>query len=180
VSSAGLPASGYRVAAEQDQLDCGSQPDPSPVTVSAQVAICFPTALYAMACWPARAANYALCFRDAWSHLLYQLPTGARFDTAAVTAPARPVPLALLLADGDHCNIRDGGAWTSPSQHPDWVGYYSCTKDGAVWASRQAGNSAGIDETTGSWSVRVGALSGAGSLSVQRVITAYFVGTAAS
>jgi len=91
----------------------------------------------------------------------------------AVSAPVVARPLGLLLSDGDHCLIRNGGVWKDLVGHPGWFGTYSCAEGGAVWAERGDG----IDRSSPGWTVNVAPISGAGPLGTRAVVEAYFVGT---
>lgn len=113
---------------------------------------CGKAADYGVACWkaaPARATMY--CLRDPFGKRLVQLPLG---DTTlpGASVPIVASPLGLVLDDGAHCLVRDGGSWPSLSGYDDWIGTYSCntTKDHILWAS---GASDGIDRTARAWTV---------------------------
>jgi hypothetical protein len=92
--------------------------------------------------------------------------------TDPVAAPAQPQPIGLELSDGEHCRLRNGGAWDSPTQHPGWVGWYACDKTEAVWGPPDRG----IDKRTGQWTVYVGNYNQ--TLTQQQVVKAYYVTTA--
>jgi hypothetical protein len=175
VTSIGHVASGYTMknVPGRHLLDCSGD-EVSPVAVNNGIFACSPSAAYAVACWHASSAHHVLC---------YQNPFGTKVDRYAANAPAHAKfpreakePFALVLDDGNQCTIRDGGAWPSPTQHPKWVGYYSCTgKDSAVWASLQRSKTGGINEAHARWTVYTGKVNKA--LTKHAISKAYFVGT---
>ncbi|SNQ51764.1 conserved hypothetical protein [Frankia canadensis] len=158
------------------QIDCGDtrQAYPSPASVSGDVYYCSPSAAAADVCWPTPQPRRMLCLRDPFSTVLTALTAQAL--VAKVDPPRNPVPLGLLLADGERCRLRDGGAWGAPRGHPDLVGYYSCGADDIVWALPDS-STGGIDKATSSWTVLVGDVTG--PLSTRAVTQATFVATAA-
>ncbi|MBL7493682.1 hypothetical protein I6A60_34890 [Frankia sp. AgB1.9] len=180
VDQRGDATSGWSVDRGDDDpnapIDCGdtSQADASPAAVSGDIYSCSPSAAEADACWPTAQARQMLCLRDPYSSVLTALTAQAL--VAKVSAPKDPVPLGLRLANGDHCRLRDGGAWGSPRQHPDYVGYYSCGSHGIVWAP-QGSSTGGIDRTTRRWTVLVG--DETSPLTTVAVTDASFVTTAA-
>ena len=64
----------------------------------------------------------------------------------------------------------------APGGQPDWVGYFYCRKDGAIWAPGSMAAQAGIDQDSPRWTVQVGPM--AGPLVTWQVVKAYYVGTA--
>jgi hypothetical protein len=169
VTARGAAAAGYRVVVSNDlTVECSSS-SPSPVALSRNVYDCTPSAAKTDVCWPAAAPQHALCLRNPWT------PTLAEVKTSAPLRPARattaPRPLGLELSDGDHCRIRDGGAWGSPQGHPNYVGFYTCIKHQAVW-----GTNIGINTSSPTWTVLVGAETG--PLVARNVVKAYYVTTA--
>ena len=171
VDSRGQPVSGYRVTTESfDGFGCG---DASPVAVSAGIRFCGPSATNTVACWKSAVPSTVLCLRDPFVRTLVRITYVGTF--APVAAPARPAPQGLALAGGVRCQIRDGGAWSSVPQHPDWVGSYFCTDGSAVYGP-QAGN--GINHNSPTWTVETVAPTGQGPITKRRVTSAYYVGTA--
>ncbi|MCM3884346.1 hypothetical protein [Frankia sp. R82] len=174
----GQPARGWTVEGSEDPnspIDCGdtSQAFPSPAAVSGDIYYCSPSAAAADACWPTPQPRRMLCLRDPYSTILTALTAGSL--VAKVSPPRHPAPLRLDLANGEHCRLRDGGAWGAPQNHPDYVGYYSCGPRDIVWA-RPDSPTGGIDRTGTRWTVLVGDLTG--PLSTVAVATAGFVTTA--
>ncbi|WP_242419724.1 hypothetical protein, partial [Frankia sp. CpI1-P] len=125
------------------------------------------------ACWPTPQARRMLCLRDPYSATLTALT--AQSLVARVSPPRNPVPFGLVLANGDRCRLRDGGAWGSPENHPGYVGYYSCGPRDIVWASQNS-PTGGIDRTSRRWTVLVGDVTG--PLATVPVTAADFVTTA--
>ena len=156
-------------------IDCRI-PTPSAGAVSPNIEFCFPTALSAVACWKAAAPHKALCMRDPRSHQLTRFGRTGRFAPTGLAPADQRAPLSIVLGDGDHCEIRAGGAWSSPPGHPHLVGYYSCVHDGAVWAHLGALHN-GINESQPLWTVRTAHFNDR-NLVTRRVVRAYFVGTA--
>jgi hypothetical protein len=124
-----------------------------------------------VACWPS-ASSTVLCLTQPWTH---ELQRYAAFGVGPATAPASPLPLTLVLADGTHCQVRSGGAWSPLAGHPGWTGWYWCDGNGAVWG---AAGSNGIDRSSARWSVEFGSISGNGPVHEEPVTTALFAGTA--
>lgn len=169
VTARGTAVAGYRVVRESGSVDC---PDslPSPVSLSRNVHACNPSAASADVCWaPAIAPRHVLCLRDPWARVLTELQTSG--PVRPVRATAAPQPMGLQLSDGDRCRIRDGGAWGSPHGHPDYIGFYGCTKNEIVWGTRT-----GINTRSTAWTVLVG--DGTGPLVTRTVVAAYYVSTA--
>ena len=161
---------GWSVKPEAGLLDCNIQ-QPSPSAVTGNIYSCGPTAASADACWPSPAAFVMLCLPDPWNR---QLTQQQATTTVHPVAPApRPDPIGLELSDGDHCRLRNGGAWGTPQQHPDWVGWYSCQKRQAIWGPR---DTSGIDRSSTHWTVQAG--NETGPLSTLTVTKAYFLTTA--
>ena len=174
VTAFGHPVSGFHVRIERSgQLDC-SFPDPSPGAVDKNILLCSPSAEYAIACWKASAPHHALCMRNPRVAKLAKIRTSGRF---AHTAPrSQPVPLALRLANGVYCTIRDGGAGARLRHHPNWAATYYCRNGAAVWAPMTSRND-GVNASHPVWTVRTAPSSGKGSLVVRKVMRAWFVGT---
>ncbi|HEV7145599.1 MAG TPA: hypothetical protein VGN48_01235 [Pedococcus sp.] len=133
---------------------------------------CGSSADYGVACWRASARATMYCLQNPFGKNLAQL---ALTDTALPGAPAPVVatPLGLVLDDGAHCLIRDGGSWSSLPGYPEWYGTYFCNSanDQIVWAP---GVSDGVDRTTATWTV---VTTGRSSTPVTHAVTmAYFAG----
>jgi hypothetical protein len=176
VTSSGHAASGFVVKNEPTgSVDC-SFAEESPGAVSDNILLCSPSAEYAVACWKAAAAKHALCMRDPHSHKLARIPRTGKFASAKVLHKDRG-PLRMVLGNGAVCSIRDGGAWGQLQSHRKWVGTYSCTKGGDVWAPAKAKHQ-GVNETNPVWTVHTASASGTGAVSVRTVTKAWFVGTA--
>jgi hypothetical protein len=168
VTARGVAVAGYRVVREDSTVDCPAL-TPSPVSLSRNVYACSPSAAGADVCWASATAGHVLCLRDPRAKVLAELKLAAPLRPARATAT--PQPLGLELSDGDHCRIRDGGAWGRPAAHPDYVGFYSCTKHEAVWGAK-----AGINMGSPTWTVVVGG--DTGPLVTRNVLKAYYVTTA--
>jgi hypothetical protein len=167
----GRPVTAYAVSEEGGTtVECDYS---SPLALDRHVISCSPSAASADACWVAAQPAHVLCLRDPWEKRLVDLSTIGRPEesSAADYAAIHPVPIGLELSDGDRCRARNGGAWDSQEWHPNYVGYYSCTKHQAVWGDRTS-----IDMTTSAWKVKVGDANG--SLITRGVVKAYFVATA--
>jgi hypothetical protein len=176
VTRSGRPAPGYTVTDEKTStITCGPTAEPSAVAVDGNILACSPSAAYAVACWKDPAPSMAICFRDPWSKELARMPAEGSFSTA--TAPSQAQPLGLLLSDGEHCRIRDGGSWSALDQHPDWYGTYFCTSGRVLWGQ---GSSTGINRSSPRWTVNEALATGSGPLTTVRVLKAYFIGTQGS
>lgn len=156
-------------------IDCRF-PTPSVGAVSPNIEFCFPTAESAVACWKAAAPHKALCMRDPRSHQLTRFRRTGRFAPTGLAPIDQRAPLSIVLGDGAYCEIRAGGAWSSPPGHPHLAGYYGCDRDGEVWAHFDALHN-GINESQPVWTVRTTHFTGH-HLVTRRVVRAYFVGTA--
>lgn len=168
VTAQGRPVSGWSVHRERDvTVRCGGA---SPAAVSRNVVECSPSAAYLPACW--RSAHHTvLCLRDARIHRLVRLSyAGTIADTAA---PDHPSPLDLVLAQGQACSIRVGGAWSVLPTHPRWLGFYSCTH-GSVYGPPSGD---GIDRSHQPWTVHLWRSGTAHDVVRRQVRTAFFVGT---
>jgi hypothetical protein len=188
VDQVGKPAPGYTVTdltkdPRNGPNNCGSVGKSFPAAVNANIMWCSPSApSVAFACWEAATPTHALCMQDPWSSQLTEWTS----SVTTTTAPGQPLPMGLLLSDGDHCRIRPGDFQGRPAQQPTEFGYYTCTQDGAIWGPGKDANNTpwealgthGIDRSTPMWTVQVGSIDG--PLSVRRVITAYYLGTRGS
>jgi hypothetical protein len=155
--------------------DC-STADPSPGAVDPNIEFCSPSAAGAIACWKSATPHRLLCL-DVYRghHRVAKIKRTGKFAPTAVPAPADTAPLLMVLSDGDHCEIRDGGAWSTRKTNPKYP-TYGCTH-GNVWADSNAPH-AGINESRSAWTVELGAADGKGAVHLAHVAKAYFVGTA--
>jgi hypothetical protein len=163
-----------------DRIDC-SFGSPSRYDKTDGVRSCGGTADSGDACWPAADGNHVLCLIDPFSNVLYLVGTQG-LSTPRKSPTEDPTPFALVLDDGTQCQARIGGAWPSPKEHPDWVGYYGCRDPAvgslggeslnAVWGPRGEG----IKKGFGGWTVEVGTEDG--HLTTRKVTTAKYVGVA--
>lgn len=176
VTTAGHASAGYSVTGEpSEQVDC-SVKSPSPGAVSPNIEFCSPSAAYAVACWKAAAPHRVLCLPNPRNKHLVRIPRNGAFASTGLAPRAQRAPLLIRLGDGDLCSIRDGGAWPGLPGHPKLFGTYSCTKDGAVWATATAKHQ-GVNESNPVWTVRT-AHFGSHKLVTRHVTKAWFVGTA--
>lgn len=130
------------------------------------------------ACWPTAGGSYVLCLTDPFKKVL-SLRAATGTDTPLTASDKPPVPIALLLDDGTQCRVRIGGAWDSPVQHPDWVGFYGCTGTSsggmvAIWAPPDSTD--GIERGTTGWTVQFG--DSQQPMTTRTITKAYFVGMA--
>ena len=170
VTSAGAAAPGYTIREEDLTDTCG---EASVVAVDDGITSCGPTADYLPACWQSSGGTM-LCYRNVWSREIVRVHLAGTLSS--VVAETSPLPLGLELANGVHCGLRIGGAWSRPQSHPDWFGTYFCDNKQALWAPGDAQNPASSGQAY--WVVHLGAASGVGNLTDVGVRTAYFVGTA--
>jgi hypothetical protein len=170
----GTPVRGYRVVSEShgSNYTCDYH---SPVSVSSGVAWCGASADATIACWKSR-HHTVLCLRDPRVHTLVRIRYSGSFS--AGDRVKHPEPEALLLRNRDYCTVRIGGAWGPVVKHPAWVGYYSCSRGGAVYGPIKL--SGGIDRSVNPWRVHVvrGDTAASQVIHTNRVAVAYFVGTA--
>jgi hypothetical protein len=174
VNSHGVAASGWTVDDETrtgQGIDCSSN-TASPAAKSGNIYYCFPTAAAANACWASSTPGQMLCLHDPWSHVL-TATTATHPTSGPATRSRNPVPLGLELANGEHCQLRNGGAWESRGTDPVLFGYYGCGQDDIVWAAQDA---TGLDTSAARWTVVIG--SWTGPLTIQAVDKAYYVATA--
>jgi hypothetical protein len=174
VTTTGQPAHGWTVRHVRGRASCD---EASPSAKADAIATCSPSALYLPSCWQQVAEPgvkstppMMLCLRDPAGHQLVQVRLDGAFPT--VTAPQRPAPQALLLGDGESCQIRVGGAWGTVPKHRRWVGFYSCD-GGDVYGPPRSG---GIDRSRATWRVRL--LESDGTVVTRNVRKATYVGTA--
>ena len=166
VTSAGTAVSGYTVRREKGAASCSDQ---SVAGLRRGIDTCYPSAMYLPSCW--KSTNHtALCLRDVGVKELTRVRYSGSFRTH--TAVKNPAPQAIRLTNGATCRIRVGGAWGTPPQHPQWLGFYSCS-NGDVFGPA---NGDGIDRSQKVWRVHI--LRADDSLVTRKVDKAYFVGTA--
>jgi hypothetical protein len=149
VNSSGQPINGYHEintgGSTQHTVDCT---EPSPAAVSDNIYSCAPTAASADVCWPTSGLDL-LCMNDPWAKELHRVRASAPLPP--VSPRDRPIPVALLLDDGTHCRLRNGGAWGY--RYDDLRGFYNCGLPLAVLAPM---NTDPIDRSSAVWTVKVG------------------------
>lgn len=174
VNTAGHPRAGFAVQAEPTGgVNCNF-PDPAPSAVSPNIEQCFPSAEYAAACWKAAAAHKVLCMRNPRVRKLVRIPRHGPFAPTPL-APARDrAPLAMVLANGDVCTFRLGGAVGPRAGHPRWTATYFCHSGKMVWM-RPGAHHYGINERFDSWIAIVADTTG--PIFARHLLRAWFVGT---
>ncbi|WP_134764735.1 hypothetical protein [Nocardioides sp. 1609] len=172
VTTEGRPAPGWTTSRLTGSVTCDGA---APGAVSPGIASCYPTAYGLQACWKS-SGHTVLCVRDARGKQLFRVRHEGRFPRR-LQAPTEPTPVTLALDGGRRCLSRVGGAWGAPSQHPDWIGYYSCTQDASVYGPPDLAD--GIDRTADAWRVRL-LLEPQDVLVRRHVRAAWYVGTAAA
>jgi hypothetical protein len=172
VDSSGRPANGYRESADAVPDRAAECDEPSPAAAGDNIYGCAPSAYAADVCWPAADLDL-LCMNDPWAKGVHRIHVAAPLDP--VTAPVAPQPVALLLDDGTHCRLRNGGSWGG--RDDGYVGAYRCDANQVVLARPDAEP---IDRSTPSWTVKLGDLPGFGQPAqppaAHRVVTAWFAG----
>lgn len=148
-------------------VDCGGA---AAAAVDNGIYECFPTAAYLPACWPS-SHHTVLCLRDARERKLVRVRYTGRLGAA--TQPRLPSPQDLVLAGGQVCELRIGGAWGTLPTHPNWVGFYSC-KHGSVYGPPSGD---GVNRSDEPWTVHVWKGGTRHDVVRRSVVTAYFVGT---
>jgi hypothetical protein len=103
----GEPVNGYTVINRQPSPNLSACPGPSPAAVSNDIYACEPNQALAQVCWPGPAS--VLCLVDPWSKELRRFPAPGALP--AVSPPATPMPLALVLDDGTSCVLASGVDW---------------------------------------------------------------------
>lgn len=178
VTADGRPVTGYRVTTETAPGFMCAGDEVSPAAVSPNIRWCGFSAMNTVTCWNSAVPSTALCLRDPLKHVLVRIRYQGTF--APIAAPRNPVPQEVVLDNGVTCLIRDGGAWMSPHQHPNWVGRYACRTGANDLSVNIYGPSTGngIDQTAPAWTVLTAAASGSGPITQHQVKTAYFAGTA--
>jgi hypothetical protein len=178
VKGDGHLASGFTRKDEDAPLDCRfnhGHGSVSTVAVDPNIFYCSPDAAYALACWHATRAHRVLCFRDAFRHEVVREKGTAPTHLAKPGHPRNAIN--LLLANGEKCFARDGGAVGVQKHHPNWFASYFCGKAAdTVWSPPHLGDTEGTDRTHPRWTVFVGTANG--HLHKRAVAKAYFVGTA--
>lgn len=172
VDSSGRPANGYRESTDAVPDRAAECDEPSPAAAGDNIYGCAPSAYAADVCWPAADLDL-LCMNDPWAKEVHRVRVAAPLDP--VTAPVAPQPVALLLDDGTHCRLRNGGSWSGRDN--GYVGVYRCDANQVVLARPDAEP---IDRSTPSWNVKLGDLPGFGQPAqppaAHRVVTAWFAG----
>jgi hypothetical protein len=119
VNSHGLVADGFTRKDFSDRVFCTfghGQGSVSTVTVDPGVFGCSPSAAYAIACWGAARAHHVLCFRSAFRKQVVRFRGNAPIH---LDKPSKPYnALNLVLANGEMCAAREGGAVGIQKHHP--------------------------------------------------------------
>lgn len=172
VDSSGRPVNGYHESTDGVPDRAAECDEPSPAAVGDNIYGCAPSAYSADVCWPAADLDL-LCMNDPWAKGVHRIHVAAALDP--VTAPVAPQPVALLLDDGTHCRLRNGGSWGG--RDDGYVGAYRCDANQVVLARPDAEP---VDRSTPSWTVKLGDLPGFGQPAqppaVHSVVTAWFAG----
>ncbi|MGO9929590.1 MAG: hypothetical protein ACLPLP_26710 [Mycobacterium sp.] len=153
----GQPINGYQEAPSEGNVaavdDCTT---PSPSAVANNIYSCSPSAASAGTCWPSTPGSL-LCVVNPSDKRLYRVTYGSPLPPVQPTAI--PEPFAMLLDDGTHCLIRNGGSWGG--RDDGYVGTYACGNPGenpaVLWLPSQ-GPGTCIDRSTPVWTVKVGQL----------------------
>jgi hypothetical protein len=179
VNSHGHPAAGFvRKDLGNDPVFCrfnGGHGSTSTVAVDPGIFDCSPSAAYAIACWDAARAHRVLCYQSAFSHKVVRLHGNAPVHFPKPSHPYNA--LNLVLANGERCSARDGGAVGIQKHHPNWVATYYCGHGAdAVWSPKSLDKTLGTDRGTSRWHAWVGTANG--YLHKRAISKAYFVGTA--
>ncbi len=170
VTADGHAAEGWKVHRETDlEVSCD---DAAAAAVDDGIGACYPTAAYTPSCWKS-AHRTVLCLRDPLVQRLVRVKRSGHFGDYSAPKSARPQ--ALVLRNGDRCNLRVGGAWSSPASHPQWVGFYFCDH-GGVYAPGSSTD--GIIDGDQPWRVRLWVEGTRGKIVQRKVAEAYYVGTA--
>ena len=169
VDKSGKAVSGWTVTSQKGlTVSCSGA---AAASVSTGILECYPTVDYLPACW--KSTNHtALCLRNARKHSLVRVTY--RGSWAAAAAPKRPSPQDLTLGQGQPCQLRIGGAWGVLPSHPEWQGFYSCSK-GSVYGPAKGD---GINRAHQPWTVHLWKSGTKQDVVVRQVATAYYVGTA--
>jgi hypothetical protein len=173
----GEPVNGYTVINRQPSPNLSACPGPSPAAVSNDIYACEPNQALAQVCWPGPAS--VLCLVDPWSKELRHFPAPGALP--AVSPPATPMPLALVLDDGSSCVLASGVDWGG--RRDGLVPVYVCDPrviSRGVLIDPGADPLSAIDRSQPAWTVRVGQLGPRGTSfeppRQQKVTTAWFAG----
>lgn len=173
----GEPVNGYTVINRQPSPNLSACPGPSPAAVSNDIYACEPNQALAQVCWPGPAS--VLCLVDPWSKELRRFPAPGALP--AVSPPATPMPLALVLDDGTSCVLASGVDWGG--RRDGLVPAYVCDPrviSRGVLIDPGADPLSAIDRSQPAWTVRVGQLGPRGTSfeppRQQKVTTAWFAG----
>jgi hypothetical protein len=173
----GEPVNGYTVINRQPSPNLSACPGPSPSAVSKDIHACEPNQALAQVCWPGPAS--VLCLVDPWSKELRRFPAPGALP--AVSPPATPMPLALVLDDGTSCVLASGVDWGG--RRDGLVPAYVCDPrviSRGVLIDPGADPMSAIDRSQPAWTVRVGQLGPRGTSfeppRQQQVTTAWFAG----
>jgi hypothetical protein len=173
----GEPVNGYTVINRQPSPNLSACPGPSPAAVSNDIYACEPNQALAQVCWPGPAS--VLCLVDPWSKELRRFPAPGALP--AVSPPATPMPLALVLDDGTSCVLAGGVDWGG--RRDGLVPAYVCDPrviSRGVLIDPGADPLSAIDRSQPAWTVRVGQLGPRGTSfeppRQQKVTTAWFAG----
>ena len=150
----GEPINGYQEAPSPGNVTSVSECTvPSLSAVADDIYACSPSAAGADPCWPS-APESLLCLDDPWNKQLHRVTHSAPLPP--VQAPAITDPVALLLDDGTHCRLRNGGAWGG--RDDGYVGVYGCGGANAVLWLPSQGPGTCVDRSTPAWTVKIGQL----------------------
>jgi hypothetical protein len=151
----GEPVNGYTVINRQPSPNLSACPGPSPSAVGNDIYACEPNQALAQVCWPGPAS--VLCLVDPWSKELRRFPAPGALP--AVSPPATPMPLALVLDDGTSCVLASGVDWGG--RRDGLVPAYVCDPrviSRGVLIDPGADPLSAIDRSQPAWTVRVGQL----------------------
>jgi hypothetical protein len=174
VNAAGYPVSNYTVTGEPTGGVSCSFPDPAPSAVSPNIEQCSPSAAYPVACWKAAAPHKVLCLRNPRARKLVRIPRIGAFAPTSLAPAEQRAPLSMVLANGDYCSFRIGGAAPFRMDHPQWIATYYCNSGKIVWM-RPGAHHYGVNERFDSWIVIVAGATG--PIFARHLLRAWFVGT---
>lgn len=171
VDESGDPAAGWTAEEGDTEVDdC----DASPAAVGTDIASCSPTAAGALVCWVGPDRRGLLCGGDPWEKRLHRVVSTT--VVPAVSPPEDAKPWGLELDGGAKCLLRNGGSW--PGRADDYVGAYSCGRDGSEFVLVKAGDRVAVTTDDPVWTVEVGGLSATDEAlpppTTRKVRTAYF------
>lgn len=176
VTAAGYPRAAFSVTDISGTIDC-SAPDASVGAVDRDIVSCYPTVYNGVACWLARVPRHVLCLQNAMQKKLARIRDTGTVAQVFPPSGTKRAPLAMVLGNGDRCQIRFSGSGPNRQGHPSWGATYECRTSGYVWATPSRSAHLGVDESAPSWTVLTGGTSG--PLTVRHVAKAFFVGTSA-